>query len=350
MAGGLAAVVLMAIHCMPSAGGGTEAPPSPRTPRAVARAQESRPAASARPVASKRRAPRPRFEPRVIQLFFPNALEAVGPGEPPKLADAATPATRPPSTSSAPISAPPGAVTPDAPSAGNERWSGLVDGVVLEDEIKKHVPLLNESVRTVGSFRGGGFRDARRQLSMVAVMFGVVAEYDGDVRWQRQAAGLRDLLAAAAARCENGTQAAFDEAKLRSQDLADSVRGAALDVPDAVVPAPWPEVAERRQLMLRLEEAMRNRLGPWTASPEEFASHRDDVIHEAQVIAVLARVMQHGDYEFGDDDTYLEYAKSLESYCRDLVEAARRDELDKVQSATSHVNQSCDACHGDYRG
>src|SRR5690606_23492973 len=62
-------------------------------------------------------------------------------------------------------------------------WSKLISPETLEDEVKAHKALVDESVNTPGPFKGGSNRDARVQFSTLAVLFAIIAEYDGRVRW-----------------------------------------------------------------------------------------------------------------------------------------------------------------------
>jgi hypothetical protein len=183
---------------------------------------------------------------------------------------------------------------------------------------------------------------------LLAVVFGVIAQYDGQVRWQKDAVGLRAAFARAGFNCKVGTDNSFKEARQRSQDLADLVRGN-LKVAPAEAEARWAEVANRPPLMKRMELSQRERLGPWTASGNEFARNRDAVVREAQMLAMIAEVIKDQSYEYADDATYRGYVDELQQHCLEIIEAAKNNDFPKAQSAASRVNQACDRCHGDFR-
>ena len=90
----------------------------------------------------------------------------------------------------------------------------------LEDEIKSQQRALGIAVESPLKFKGGQYQDARLRLSMLAAMFAVAAEYGQPVRWQREAAGIRDRLAKAASNCKVGTDASYQDAKARFDELA----------------------------------------------------------------------------------------------------------------------------------
>ena len=66
---------------------------------------------------------------------------------------------------------------------------------------------------------------AAGEFSVLAALFAVAAEYDGDVRWKDAAAALRDVFARAGHNCKVGTDQTFQEATQRKQDLADLISG-----------------------------------------------------------------------------------------------------------------------------
>ncbi|HEY1601317.1 MAG TPA: cytochrome c [Pirellulales bacterium] len=285
-------------------------------------------------------APPPKWERAVLETFFTDARERLGtgpaPGEAtPQAADDATP------------SAPSLKVPSTVPSGS--RWSPLVSSTTLENEVKAQVQPLATAVQTPTGFKGGAYKAAREELTLLGVLFGVIGQYDGEVRWQKDANSLRDLFGRAGSNCKVGTDNSFNEAKLRSQDLSELVRGGTLEARDAKEDFQWPEVANRPPLMKRMERSLRERLGPWTGSKGEFTKHRDAILHEAELLAVLARVIKTEGYEYADDATYREYVDQLERQCQEIIEATKNGELPKAQSAASQMNKTCDACHGDFR-
>ncbi len=166
------------------------------------------------------------------------------------------------------------------PTAGSEpipaegKWSELISAEVLEDEVKSLQMATSQSVTTPGMFTAGGYKSVRRDFSILALLFAVIGEYDGNVRWRQQAPAVRDQLARAAANAKVSSIQAFNEAKQRKLDLNDLVRGG---TPNTAKPAErmarWDRVCDRQPLMQRLTIASDERLAPWTASETEFRKH-----------------------------------------------------------------------------
>ena len=107
------------------------------------------------------------------------------------------------------------------PAASADGWSKLIDAETIETEIKRLSQELAKTVTAPAQFKGGGYKDCRRQFSVLAALFAVAAEYDGEVRWKDAAPRLRDVFAKAGHNCKVGTDQTFQEAVQRKQDLAD---------------------------------------------------------------------------------------------------------------------------------
>jgi hypothetical protein len=230
-------------------------------------------------------------------------------------------------------------------------WSKLIEAETLEAEVKRLSQAIASSVGKAGTFKSGGFKDARRDFSELAVLFAVTAQYDGDARWKDAAPGIRDELAQTAVSTNVGTDDSLRQAATASAGLADLVRGdrpprsdATTDVTD------WSHVAARPLSMQRLDIGHQERLTKWLADPATFRRNQTDVAHEAQIIAMLAEVIQREAYEFSDDDTYVGFAKELEQAAVDMSAAAAAGNYEQAQRAIGRATKACADCHDGYRG
>lgn len=228
-------------------------------------------------------------------------------------------------------------------------WSTLISRNTLEDEIKAHVQPTAEATRTPSQFKGGGNRPCRTSFSVVAALFNVIAQFDGEVRWKKDAAALRALFGRAGMNCKVGTDNSFKEAQLRSQDLAELVRGGNVELPKVDPDLRWADIVNRPPLMVRLEQAQDARLKVWLANAGEFNNNKDAVRHEAQVIAALAHIIQDPSFEYADDDTYLEYAVEVEKQAREIAEAAQNSDYQRASAAYGALYKACTTCHEGYR-
>lgn len=290
----------------------------------------------------RRARPPEKWDSRVLEAFFPDARTALsGPR---------------PNYGAAPVASGNATVAPTtngtmSPSAGGTfAWSKIISSDTLQDEIKTLQPQLADDVKTQQVFLGGAFKRSRRSLSMLAAAFAIISEYDGDVRWKNQATGARDLFARAGNNCKTATVQSFNEAKLRSEDLASMLRGETITAPANVEPKnDWKTIADIPPLMNRLELAQQERLGPWTSTAAELKKNSAAAKHEAEIIAALAEIIQKEGYEFAEDDTYREYANAMKEAAIALRDATESGNYDAARAAYGNVAKACTNCHGDFR-
>src|SRR5690606_18140200 len=110
------------------------------------------------------------------------------------------------------------------------------------------------------SFAGQGYQDARREFSMLAVLFGVIHEYRDTVRWRDDAAAARERFAHVASIAKVGTIQVYQAAKNGKQDLQDMVRGETLSDRTYDRDKKWGELVDRAPLMQRMELDFRDHI------------------------------------------------------------------------------------------
>jgi hypothetical protein len=102
--------------------------------------------------------------------------------------------------------------------------------------------------------------------------------------------------------------------------------------------------------MLRMEMALEENISPWLANRKEFRRHKSDVAHESQLLAVLARTICREEYDFADDEGFVEIARKMGRATRQLTEASEQGDYESARQAAGRVTQSCSDCHDGYRG
>lgn len=234
-------------------------------------------------------------------------------------------------------------------AAGGFKWSTLVSEDTLIDEIKDLKPLVTKTVASPSDFKGGGYDKAREGFSAIALAFGVIAAYDGDIRWKKNAETARDLFARVGFNCKVGTDQSFAESKLRVADLEALLDGNSLNAKanrdnDFL----WNQVAARPALMSRLEVAD-DTLSAAMAAKSDFLKQAEKLMHEVEIVAVIGEVIQQKDFEHHDDDTYRGYASTMRNAAVKAREATKKGDYDGARAAVGELKKSCDACHGDYR-
>ncbi len=294
-----------------------------------------------------KRAPPPKFDAKKVeQTFFADARKEL---KGPRPRGGNTSNTTANTNSSA------GHVTADPTTnvettGGSLAWSKLISAETLVDEIKSYQPLLAEKVKTPGIFKSSN-QDARRYFSVLAAMFAIAAQYDGDVRWKNQAAAAREIFAKAGYNAKAGDDRTFNESKQRTEDLAGMLRGESIQAPANIEPNPdfAKQVAGRAMLMRRLEEAFDKRLKGWTGNPDEFNKNLNAARHEAEIVAALSQVILHTSYVDSDSEDYRGYASSMQKGALAIVEATKQKNAEQARAAAGQISKACTSCHGDFR-
>ncbi len=283
--------------------------------------------------AEAKRARPPKFGKSVTDVFFNDARERLLGSRPQQVA--ASVAAAAPAASTA---------APKGPG-----WSKLISSDVVEDEVKVQLLKLGEAVASTTKFKGGDYQRARLSLSVLATLFAIDAQYDQPMRWQGEAPAVRDRLARAGFNCKVGTDNSYHEALARTEELQNLVRGGASDPASAPADADWNKVADRAPLMKRLEESQQQGLAVWTANSSEFARRSDKLVHEAEMVAALAEVILQNGYEFADDETYRQYARSMQGQAIAVRDAVRTKSYDQARAAVGEIGKACSNCHEGYR-
>jgi soluble cytochrome b562 len=279
------------------------------------------------------RAAPPTFTDADIEPFLPDAREALV-GE------------RPVATSSA-IDA---RGDNESRTAANFEWSRLVEGDTLATEVKRIATILTEPLASPAAFKSGGNKVCRGEFAMLAVLFAVIEQYDGDVRWQREAGALRDASSRVSETCRTASDQSYAAAVRLRDDLDELIRGGRLANNAAQPLEKWSQLADRTLLMRRMEQALQNGVNSRLADEKAFAKSAVDARHEAELLALLADVIHREEYDYWDDETFRGYSHDLGSAASELIRAAADGNYEAARAAAGAITNACATCHDGYRG
>ena len=229
-------------------------------------------------------------------------------------------------------------------------WSAIISAATIEDEIKSLKNVLDQDVTTPSDYAGKGYKVARRDFSLLAMLFGIAGEYDADVRWKKESPTARDVFARTAANSKVGTSQVYAEAKLRKQELQDLVGGSnPFKAKDEEAKAAWNTVCDRTPLMQHLDLVFEPKVKQWTADKGQFTANRDKLAHEVEIIAAVATVLAKPGMEDADADEYKAFCAKLQKGARDIADACKTKNFDAASAGVGLINKSCTECHEQYR-
>jgi hypothetical protein len=237
----------------------------------------------------------------------------------------------------------------DASAGGSYAWSKVISAQTIEDEVKAIKLATDKNITTPQDFAGRGYKEVRRDFSILAMLFAIVNEYDGDVRFKKDAAAARDIFARTASNAKAGNNNVYNEAKKRKDELLDLINGAALNEKAEAEENDWTKIADRGPLMQRLEAAQEKKLAKWTANGDAFAEEIEGVLREAEIIAAIATALTREGMEDGDDESYAGFANLMKRSALDVVAAVKSNNADQARAASGEIAKACSDCHDNFR-
>jgi hypothetical protein len=293
--------------------------------------------------AAERRSPPPDFSNDPFRgAFFGSAEEAIRGNRPP-LGQAIKPvAAAVANVAAAPQPESGGAVTAS-------RFTDLISPASLEDEIKRVRLEFESAITTPGAFKSGDYQKARLHLTTLAALFAVIVEHGGEVRWKKDAAAARDLLARSAANCKSGSVQVYNETKLRKADLEDLISGSGLASRQAESENDWSAIVDRVPLMTYVESLLEGPLKSGTRNAEAVKAEGDRVRQAAELMAVVGQILAADNMADADDDEYATLCGEFVGASRSVSQALDQGDAAAVSRAVGAISQSCVKCHDSYR-
>lgn len=240
-----------------------------------------------------------------------------------------------------------------APAGGSTGAGGdwsFITAEVIQDEVKALNLEVAPIAMNIREFKGGGYAVCRRDFTELAMLFEIINKKSEEVRWKESSLAARDAFWKTADVCKVGTDQSFTSVKDRALILEDMVRGSTPKFNEDGNPdATWETIADRPPLMQRLEIGFDKKVKKWVASESEFRSNKDEIIHEAQIIAAIGKAMKEEGFEYADDDDYIGFCDKMHNAALDIIKAAESGDANLAREAGGQLNAACSDCHGNYR-
>lgn len=255
--------------------------------------------------------------------------------------------------SGSPGNSTPGSTPTDGSGAGGvagSGWAALISGPTIEDEIKALKLQVDQNVTTPSDFAGKGYKLARRDFSVLAMLFGIAGEYEGEVRWKGDAPAARDVFARTANNAKVGTQQVWAEAKQRKDELTDLIGGSSpFGGKPAEAKAAWKDVCGRSPLMQHLENIWEPRLKPALADKAQFTANADKSLRDAEMITAIGQVLAKEGMPDADSEEYIKFCDALRDGAKAIADGIKSKNYDQAAGGGAAIGKSCTECHENYR-
>lgn len=227
-------------------------------------------------------------------------------------------------------------------------WKSLISAGSIEDLIKESKLRLDKTVTTPSAFASGGFQEARKEFSLLSLLFAIIENYPEEVRWKSSASSARLAMNRVAANTKIGSRQVFDEAKKRLQDLDALMNGVSFpSEPSAEVV--WENLIDLVPLMQVLANAYEQHVQQYSANDIQFAKHRDELRRNAELIAVLMATASMENMPNASDEQFVQIADELTRHARQLVDAVDKGDPLAARLASGNIGQKCQECHASFR-
>lgn len=233
-------------------------------------------------------------------------------------------------------------------STTNSVWNQLISSTTIEDEVKSIQKQLVTDITTPVRFKSD-YPKAHQSFSVLSMLFAIVSQYEGDVRWKEDSARAQVAFWRAASNSRVGTTQAYESCKSRLELLNEMVRGGKF-VSDEKAPEDfdWSNIVDRNPLMHRLDQSL-NRLKAAASNKSEFTKMSAELVHDSELIAAIAHVLTQENMTDADDEGYNNYAQTMQRFAREATQSAKSNDFEATSRAINSISQSCDACHADWR-
>jgi hypothetical protein len=245
-----------------------------------------------------------------------------------------------PATSEAPASA----------AAGGDDWTALMAPEVFTDEVKQIRLRLNQSLSGVGLYNGNYKNVIVPDGAELAMLSGIVTRTKVDgISWKENAHLVREFASQVATNAKGLGQGPFDATKQAFENLDGVLSGnKPANIPEDIAPTvPFHEASSAKQLMKRLERT-ENSIKAVT-NESLLKKGAEEVVREASVLAVIAKVVSTEGYNASDEEDYQKFAKDIIKAAQDMTAAAKDGNYSAFEDAKNRMTKSCSDCHLGYR-
>jgi hypothetical protein len=237
---------------------------------------------------------------------------------------------------------------PAAAEPGADSWAGLISMATIDEEVKSIRNFMTENVQSVGTFNSSMLMIPPKAAALGALSE-VVKEHSETVSWKDDAKYIRDLSKKInSAPLQRGAkdQKRVQELFEAISDTLNRSRPAGLEEPPET--DSFAEVSEMRLLMMRMEDAEK-KMKTEAGTESAMGSKKELILHEASMMAVMAKIVSTPGYGYGDDAKFTGYAGDVVNASLAIKAAAEANDFAAYESALTKIATTCSNCHSDYK-
>lgn len=247
-----------------------------------------------------------------------------------------------------PETAKPAAQPPASAAGGSNEWLAMISGEELGNEVKAVKASLSDKLQSVGKF-SGNYKEVRVEAAVLAALAGIAIEHPEGPTWKKNAKFVRDLSGEMVSAAKANGQKFYDPTKQAFEKMESVLSGSLPpDLGEAAESVPFNEVAERRQVMLRLQR-VKDYLMVGVSTEAQFGKETEKVAHEAAVLRALVKVIGTAGYDASDEDQYKNFTGEIIEAGKAVGEAVKGKDFKNYRDAVNRIDKACQGCHAEYK-
>ena len=231
---------------------------------------------------------------------------------------------------------------------GGDDWKDLISGDDLQEEVKQIRIALKNSMQGPGQYNAH-YKEIQVEGAVLAGLAAIALKHPDPPSWKAKAKFVRDAASDVASKSKGLGQKAFEDTQKPYEKVDALLSGnSPADLGESADDVPFSEVANRKGLMTRMEQAdqwMRSNV----TNDSVLKKEAEKVGHESAVLAALSKIISSEGYDSADEDDYKGFAKKMIEASLDINKAAKSGDLNGFNDAMSRVKKQCDGCHLGYR-
>jgi hypothetical protein len=226
-------------------------------------------------------------------------------------------------------------------------WKDLISSGSLEDLVKESKLRLDKIVTTPTAFAGGGYNEARKEFSLLSLLFAIIENYPGEVRWKNSSSAARAAMERTSANTKVGSRQVYDEAKKRLMDLDSLMSGTPMTA-EVKTDIAWENLIDISPIMKLLDWAHNEQISKMAASEDLFKQNQEAIGRYADLVAILGKTITFEKMPNADDDQFVAFAKDMIGQAQQLGMAVKTGNADLARTASGKLGQCCTNCHDSF--
>ena len=232
--------------------------------------------------------------------------------------------------------------------AGGTDWKSIAPIAVLEAEVKRIRNELSQKTNTIGRYRGN-YKEIAYDGATLAAIAQVISLHPDKVTWQADALYVRDLGSSINTSATGLAKKNYDATKAAAEQFVDILnRNKPSGLKEPAKDAEFFDFAERAGMMKRMSAGF-DWLQKEVNNEEKFKSESERVVHEAAILALLAKCAADKSYDQAEEETYQQFVAKTIKAAQDIRTAVQAKNFANFRAGVNVIQNTCNECHNKHK-